>query len=219
MPPIVRSAEAEMFWADAQGPRRVGRTSTEARLFLKLLPADEPEKVIPAGCEHMLGGLGREQQRLRDRVEGLSWWKWTTRTTRRQEGVWKRIGWLKRMEEPRSRLLYLVARRKRILKQAPVKVLEALEGEQRVKLGTAPPRARTPLACTSVKSRVVSTSRWLSTRRHIITPLSHSSSSPTRHPLVTLTSISPKHVQIRSERISKTTKTKISPYKANAPCA
>ncbi|KAI9055867.1 hypothetical protein LZ554_000805 [Drepanopeziza brunnea f. sp. 'monogermtubi'] len=142
MPPIVKSADGKIFWADEQCTRRVDRTTTEARLLLKLLPTDEPESVNYAECKQMFDGFGREQKRLRDLVEGLSWWKWTTW---RQKGIWKaRIEWLKRMEESRSWLLYLMARRKRIPKQAPVKVLEALKEKRRVKLATAPPRGRTP---------------------------------------------------------------------------
>ncbi len=120
IPPIIKSANGNIFWADEQCTRRVGLTSTEARLFLKLLQTEEPENCNYDEYKQMFDDFGLEQRRLQDLVKSLPWWKWTTW---RQKSIWKaRIDWLKRMEEPRLWLLYLMARRKRILKKASIKV-------------------------------------------------------------------------------------------------
>ena len=142
IPPIIKLANGNIFWADEQCTRRVGLTSTEARLFLKLLQTDQPENCNYDEYKQMFDDFGKEQKRLQDLVKALPWWKWTTY---RQKAIWKaRIEWLKRMEEPRLWLLYLMARRKRILKKASTRVLEALKQKRRVKLANTPHCGRTP---------------------------------------------------------------------------
>ncbi|KAK0108926.1 hypothetical protein ONS96_002763 [Cadophora gregata f. sp. sojae] len=142
IPPIIKSANGNIFWADEQCTRRVGLTSTEAPLFLKLLQTDQPENCNYDEYKHMFDDFGKEQKRLQDLVKALPWWNWTTY---RQKAIWKaRIEWLKRMGEPRLWLLYLMARRKRILKKASTKVLEALREKRRVKLANTPQRGQTP---------------------------------------------------------------------------
>lgn len=130
IPPIIKSANGNIFWADEQCTRRVGLTSTEARLFLKLLQTDEPENCNYNEYKQMFDDFGLEQKRLQDLVKSLPWWKWTTW---RQKAIWNaRIDWLKRMEEPRLWLLYLMARRKRILKKASVRVSPYFHGKMRI---------------------------------------------------------------------------------------
>jgi hypothetical protein len=132
IPPIIKSANGNIFWADEQCTRRVGLTSTEARLFLKLLQTDEPENYNYQEYKEMFDDFGREQKRLQELVNALPWYKLDTY---RQRGIWKaRIEWLERMKEPRLWLLYLMARRRRILKQASMRVLAALQEKRRRKL-------------------------------------------------------------------------------------
>jgi hypothetical protein len=132
IPPIIKSANGNIFWADEQCTRRVGLTSTEARLFLKLLQTDEPENYNYQDYKEMFDDFGAEQARLKELVERLPWYKFDTY---RQRGIWKaRIEWLERMKEPRLWLKYLMARRRRILKQASVRVLARLAEKRRSKL-------------------------------------------------------------------------------------
>jgi hypothetical protein len=46
VPPIIKSTNGNIFWADEQCTRRIGLTSTEARLLLNLLRTDLPENYI-----------------------------------------------------------------------------------------------------------------------------------------------------------------------------
>lgn len=144
IPPIIKSANGNIFWADEQCTRRVGLTATEARLFLKLLQIDEPENYNYDEFKQMFDDFGAEQQRLQQLVDALPWWK---SDAYRQKAIWEaRIDWLERMKEPRLWLLYLMARRRRILKKASMKVLEALKEKRRIKLANASPqRGRTQL--------------------------------------------------------------------------
>jgi hypothetical protein len=136
IPPIIKSANGNIFWADEQCTRRVGLTSTEARLFLKLLQTDEPENYNYQEYKEMFDDFGREQARLKELVNGLPWYKLDTY---RQRGIWKaRIEWLERMKEPRLWLLYLMARRRRILKQASMRILARLSEKRRRKMGNGP---------------------------------------------------------------------------------
>ena len=124
IPPIIKSANGNIFWADEQCTRRVGLTSTEARLFLRLLQVDEPENFIYEDYKNMFDDFGREEERLRELVGQLPWW---SLETYHQRPIWlARIKWLERMKEPRLWLLYLMARRRRILKQATEKVRKRL---------------------------------------------------------------------------------------------
>ena len=124
IPPIIKSNHGNIFWADEQCTRRVGLTSTEARLFLRLLQVDEPEAWNYADYKVMFDNFGREQLRLEQLTRELSWWKIGSH---RQKKIWEaRIEWLARMSEPRPWLLFLMARRRRILKQATGRVLEGL---------------------------------------------------------------------------------------------
>jgi hypothetical protein len=125
IPPIIKSANGNIFWADEQCTRRVGLTSTEARLFLKLLQVDEEENYNYGEYKEMFDDFGREQVRLQELVRDLPWWSWETYQQRK---IWKaRIEWLDRMREPRLWLLYLMARRRRILKKATERVFQRLK--------------------------------------------------------------------------------------------
>jgi hypothetical protein len=124
IPPIIKSANGNIFWADEQCTRRVGLTSTEARLFLQLLQVDEPENWNYADYKEMFDNFGREKDRLEQLMRDLPWWKVGSR---KQKKIWEaRTEWLGRMREPRPLLLFLMARRKRILKQATERVLTGL---------------------------------------------------------------------------------------------
>ncbi|KAL5321700.1 hypothetical protein ACEPPN_009660 [Leptodophora sp. 'Broadleaf-Isolate-01'] len=185
IPPIIKSANGNIFWADEQCTRRVGLTSTEARLFLKLLQTDQPENYNYGEYKQMFDDFGLEQKRLQDLVKALPWWKWTTC---RQKAIWKaRIDWLKRMEEPRLWLLYLMARRKRILKKASIRVLEALKEKRRVKIANGTPhRGRTPQPSGTIEPIMLDA---LSKTKQDPSP--ESSAPPCRHPeLVTETQTS-----------------------------
>ena len=149
IPPIIKSANGNIFWADEQCTRRVGLTSTEARLFLKLLQTDEPENYHYQDYKEMFDDFGREQARLKELVNGLPWYKLDAY---RQRKIWKaRIQWLERMKEPRLWLLYLMARRRRILKKASVRILARLAEKRRRKMGSKPhyERGRPPPDLTS----------------------------------------------------------------------
>lgn len=132
IPPIIKSANGNIFWADEQCTRRVGLTSTEARLFLKLLQTDEPENLNYDEYKSMFDDFGREQRRLQELVNALPWYNidsWG------QRAIWEaRIQWLRRMEEPRLWLLYLMARRKRILKTASTRILVRLKEKRRARM-------------------------------------------------------------------------------------
>jgi len=131
MPPIIKSANGNIFWADEQCTRRVGLTSTEARLFLRLLQLDEPENIIYDDFKTMFDDFGKEQERLKELVAGLPWWRFETHQQRK---IWKaRIEWLDRMRDPRLWLLYLMARRKRILKKATVRCLARFREKSQLK--------------------------------------------------------------------------------------
>lgn len=124
IPPIIKSANGNIFWADEQCTRRVGLTSTEARLFLRLLQVDEPEDYNYGDYKAMFENFGKEQARLQELVQHLPWWK---PGARQQKKIWEaRVEWLARMKEPRPWLLFLMARRKRIIKQATERVLQGL---------------------------------------------------------------------------------------------
>lgn len=132
IPPIIKSANGNVFWADEQCTRRVGLTSTEARLFLRLLQVDEPENFNYEDYKNMFDDFGREEQRLRELVGRLPWW---SLETYHQRPIWlARIKWLERMKEPRLWLLYLMARRRRILKQAADRVKKRLLEKRELRL-------------------------------------------------------------------------------------
>jgi hypothetical protein len=143
IPPIIKSANGNIFWADEQCTRRVGLTATEARLFLKLLQTDEPENLNYNEYKSMFDDFGREQERLRELVDALPWWEVGTWS---QKAIWEaRIQWLERMKEPRLWLMYLMARRKRILKTASVRILIRLKEKRRDRLARdSPTRGRDP---------------------------------------------------------------------------
>ncbi|RDL39264.1 uncharacterized protein BP5553_03604 [Venustampulla echinocandica] len=129
IPPIIKSANGNVFWADEQCTRRVGLTSTEARLLLGLLQTDEPEDYNYEEYKAMFEDFGREQQRLQQLVNSIHWWDFESYY---QKGIWNaRIDWLERMKGPRLWLLFLMARRRRILKQAAIRVMERLR-EKRI---------------------------------------------------------------------------------------
>lgn len=112
-------ANGNIFWADEQCTRRVGPTATEARLFLKLLQTDEPEMLRYSDYKTMFDDFGREKVMLEGLCEKLPWWR-----AFRKKRIWKaRIQWLEKIKEPRLWLLYLMARRRRILQEATVKIL------------------------------------------------------------------------------------------------
>jgi hypothetical protein len=124
IPPVIKSGNGNIFWADEQCTRRVGLTSTEARLFLRLLQVDEPEDWNYADYKEMFDNFGKEQLLLEQLMRDLPWWKLGSR---KQKKIWEaRVEWLARMSEPRPWLLFLMARRKRIIKQATDRVLEGL---------------------------------------------------------------------------------------------
>jgi hypothetical protein len=132
IPPIIKSANGNIFWADEQCTRRVGLTSTEARLFLRLLQVDEPENFNYEDYKNMFDDFGREEQRLRELIDLLPWW---SLETYHQRPIWQaRIKWLERMREPRLWLLYLMARRRRILKQAADRVLQRLKEKRELRM-------------------------------------------------------------------------------------
>ncbi|CZR53226.1 uncharacterized protein PAC_03104 [Phialocephala subalpina] len=144
IPPIIKSNNGNVFWADERCARRVGLTGTEARLFLKLLQTDEPENYNYDDFKAMFDDFGREQRRLEDLVHAVKWWNIRMY---RQRAIWKaRIDWLKRMDEPRLWLLYLMARRRRILKKATEKVLFRLREKRSVRMAMqeSPTRGRQP---------------------------------------------------------------------------
>jgi hypothetical protein len=144
IPPIIKSANGNIFWADEQCTRRVGLTSTEARLFLKLLQTDRPENLNYDEYKAMFDDFGREQRRLQDLVNALPWYDLDTWG---QKNIWEaRIQWLERMEEPRLWLLYLMARRRRILKTASTRVMMRLKEKRRARMaaGESPTRGRDP---------------------------------------------------------------------------
>ncbi|KAF8863555.1 hypothetical protein BDZ45DRAFT_103545 [Acephala macrosclerotiorum] len=148
IPPIIKSNNGNVFWADERCARRVGLTGTEARLFLKLLQTDEPETYNYDDFKAMFDDFGREQKRLEDLVHAVKWWNVRMY---RQRAIWKaRIDWLKRMDEPRLWLLYLMARRRRILKKATKKVLFRLREKRRdrMALHESPARGRQPQPAT-----------------------------------------------------------------------
>jgi hypothetical protein len=149
IPPIIKSNNGNVFWADERCARRVGLTATEARLLLKLLQTDEPESYNYDEFKAMFDDFGREQKRLEDLVHAVRWWNVPMY---RQRSIWKaRIQWLKRMDEPRLWLLYLMARRRRILKKATGKVLDRLKEKRRVRMALheSPTRGRQPQTQTS----------------------------------------------------------------------
>ncbi|KAE8452819.1 hypothetical protein EG329_013091 [Mollisiaceae sp. DMI_Dod_QoI] len=144
IPPIIKSNNGNVFWADEKCGRRVGLTATEARLFLKLLQTDEPENYNYDEFKAMFDDFGREQKRLEDLVHAVKWWNIPMY---HQKAIWNaRIQWLKRMDEPRLWLLYLMARRRRILKKATEKVLCRLREKRRARMALqeSPTRGRQP---------------------------------------------------------------------------
>lgn len=132
IPPIIKSANGNILWADEQCTRRVGLTSSEARLFLRLLQVDKPENFNYEDYKDMFEGFGAEEKRLRELLNELPWWSFESY---HQRPIWlARIEWLERMREPRLWLVYLMARRRRILKQATHRVRERLLEKRELRL-------------------------------------------------------------------------------------
>ena len=128
IPPIIKSANGNIFWADEQCTRRVGLTSSEARLFYNLLKTDEDEleNWNYAEYKEMFQNFSLEQKRLQALVKDIGWWELSAEGRRRKE-VWQaRIEWLERMKEPMLWLSYLIARRRRILVKAAGRCLVRL---------------------------------------------------------------------------------------------
>lgn len=68
---------------------------------------------------------------LQQLITDLPCWSWTTH---KQKRIWKaRIEWLDRMKEPRHWLLFLMARRRRILKKATVLCLARFREKSQLK--------------------------------------------------------------------------------------
>jgi hypothetical protein len=131
----------------------------------------------------MFDGFGREQQRLQELVKALPWYKLDTY---RQRGIWRaRIEWLERMKEPRLWLLYLMARRRRILKKASVRVLAALQRKRRRKLenGGVHERGRPPPTPSRDHEDLLGHMVMLSDATQTSTPLEASPSPPPTGPL------------------------------------
>jgi hypothetical protein len=148
-----------------------------------LLQTDEPETYIYQEYKEMFDGFGREQQRLQELVKALPWYKLDTY---RQRGIWRaRIEWLERMKEPRLWLLYLMARRRRILKKASVRVLAALQRKRRRKLenGGVHERGRTPPTPSRDHEDLPGHMVMLSDATQTSTPLEASPSPPPTGPL------------------------------------
>ena len=142
IPPIIKSANGNIFWADQQCTRRVGLTTTEARLFLKLLRTDQVEDLNYDEYKAMFDHFGEEQKRLQELVAALPWYDLDTW---RQRAIWKaRIQWLERMKEPRLWLLYLMARRKRILTTASDRILKLFKEKRIIRMAAqeSPTRGR-----------------------------------------------------------------------------
>ncbi|KAB8288214.1 hypothetical protein EYC80_010217 [Monilinia laxa] len=117
VPPVIKSTNGNLFWADESCVRRVGLTCHEARLFLQL----QSGNYNYSEYAEMFHAFGDEKRNLERRLEELPWW----RVERRR--VWeKRVQWLGRLEEPRLWLLYLMARRRRIILVACRKILGRL---------------------------------------------------------------------------------------------
>lgn len=94
----------------------------------------------------MFDDFGAEQHRLEELVHAVPWWNLPMY---HQKSIWNaRIQWIKRMDEPRLWLLYLMARRRRILKKATEKVLDRLKEKRRLKMAAqeSPTRGRRPQA-------------------------------------------------------------------------
>lgn len=154
IPPIIKSTNGNVFWADEQCTRRVGLTSTEARLFLKLLQLEETEDWNYADYRDMFDNFGKEQHRLEQLMHDLPWWNVSSY---KQRKIWEaRVEWLTRMREPRPWLLFLMARRKRILMQASQRVLEGLrrksEGKSITGFQVQPPDPEHPTSGASSSS-------------------------------------------------------------------
>ncbi|KAA8565356.1 hypothetical protein MFRU_045g00550 [Monilinia fructicola] len=124
VPPVIKSTNGNLFWADESCVRRVGLTCHEARLFLQL----QSGNYNYSEYAEMFHAFGEEKRNLERRLEELPWW----RVERRR--VWeKRVQWLGRLEEPRLWLLYLMARRRRILLVACRKILERFREKRKVR--------------------------------------------------------------------------------------
>ncbi|ESZ90068.1 hypothetical protein SBOR_9556 [Sclerotinia borealis F-4128] len=125
VPAVIKSANGNLFWADESCVRRVGLTCHEARLFLQL----QLGNYNYGEYAEMFHAFGEEKKNLQERLEELPWW----RVERKR--VWeKRVEWLGRLEEPRLWLLYLMARRRRILWVACRKILGRLREKRDVRV-------------------------------------------------------------------------------------
>ncbi|KAJ8062660.1 hypothetical protein OCU04_009182 [Sclerotinia nivalis] len=125
IPPVIKSRNGNLFWADEACVRRVGLTLHEARLFLQLQNGNYNYREYV----EMFHSFGEEKKHLEERLRELQWW----RVERKK--VWeKRVEWLGRLEEPRLWLLYLMARRRRILLVACRKVLGRLREKRDARL-------------------------------------------------------------------------------------
>ncbi|KAF7895567.1 uncharacterized protein EAF01_009529 [Botrytis porri] len=117
VPAVIKSSNGNLFWADESCARRVGLTCNEARLFLQL----QSGNYNYSEYSPMFHAFGEEKKNLERKLRELKWWQ----VERRQEWE-KRVEWLRKMEEPRLWLLYLMARKRRILWVACRRVLDRL---------------------------------------------------------------------------------------------
>ncbi|KAH6682968.1 hypothetical protein B0J14DRAFT_574752 [Halenospora varia] len=140
IPPVIKSANGNIIWADEQCTRRIGLTTTEARLLLSLLtcscstsPFSEPTFYTNySDYISMFHSFSLESSRLRSLVADIKWWHFDRQ---RKKKIWvERIKWLERMEEPRLWVVYLMARRRRILRVGCKRVLGALREKRRKSL-------------------------------------------------------------------------------------
>ncbi|KAF5875302.1 uncharacterized protein Bfra_003757 [Botrytis fragariae] len=117
VPAVIKSSNGNLFWADESCARRVGLTCNEARLFLQL----QSGNYNYSEYSPMFHAFGEEKNNLQRKLRELKWWQ----VERRKE--WEqRVEWLSKMEEPRLWLLYLMARKRRILWVACRRVLDRL---------------------------------------------------------------------------------------------
>ncbi|TGO60330.1 hypothetical protein BCON_0036g00200 [Botryotinia convoluta] len=117
VPAVIKSSNGNLFWADESCARRVGLTCNEARLFLQL----QSGNYNYSEYSPMFHAFGEEKKNLQRKLRELKWWQ----VERRKEWE-KRVEWLSKMEEPRLWLLYLMARKRRILWVACRRVLDRL---------------------------------------------------------------------------------------------
>ncbi|ATZ57357.1 hypothetical protein BCIN_14g05030 [Botrytis cinerea B05.10] len=117
VPAVIKSSNGNLFWADESCARRVGLSCNEARLFLQL----QSGNYNYSEYSPMFHAFGEEKKNLQHKLRELKWWQ----VERRKEWE-KRVEWLRKMEEPRLWLLYLMARKRRILLVACRRVLDRL---------------------------------------------------------------------------------------------